>query len=81
MSQLEKFKARILKKPSCRDITSKELQSFLLLYGFVLKRVKGDHFIYEHPKLKMPISVPMPKIIKPAYIDKIRDIIMKIDEV
>ena len=81
MGRLEKLKARIMKRPTASDITATELQNLLQAYGFVLKRVNGDHYIYGHPKIEKPIPpIPMSKIIKPAYIDLIRRFLIEIED-
>lgn len=77
------FKAKIMKRPTATDIKPKKLQSFLTSYGFVLKRSNASHFIYEYidtvKNKKHQIVVPMHDPIKPAYIDKIRDIILEVE--
>ena len=49
MGTFDNIKTKILKTPTARDITPRELQSFLDHYGFTLKRSKGSHFMYEYP--------------------------------
>jgi len=75
MSTFEKMKDLILKKPTVNNIMPKDLQNFLIHYGFVLKRIKGDHFIYSLGNDDFVISIPMHKPVKQTYIDQVRTII------
>lgn len=81
MSTFEKIKSRIMHKPTYNDITTNEIQSFLLKYGFELKHINGSHFIYAYPCLNKVIvlNVPMHNPVKPTYIDHIRDAIILIE--
>lgn len=81
MGSYDKMLEKIKKTPTAKDITPKELQSFLLHFGFKLKRSRGSHFIYEYPteEKNFPLNIPMHSPVKPAYIDKIRDIIYEIE--
>ncbi|MBQ4160548.1 MAG: type II toxin-antitoxin system HicA family toxin, partial [Clostridia bacterium] len=76
MGTFDNIKTKILKTPTARDITPRELQSFLDHYGFTLKRSKGSHFMYEYPGevRNIMLNIPMHNPVKPAYIDKIREI-------
>ncbi len=81
MGKQDNMLERIKKKPTAKDISPEELQSFLKHYGFNLKRTKGDHFIYEYPtKEKVFIlNIPMKKPVKPVYIDMLREIILEME--
>lgn len=81
MGTYDKIKEKILKTPTVKDIEPKELQSFLIHYGFKLKRSKGSHFMYEYPSepKNFMLNIPMHNPVKPAYIDMIRDIICELE--
>ena len=78
----DRMKERIMKTPTAKDIEPKELKSFLNHYGFELKRSRGSHFVYGYPgeNRAFTIAIPMHSPVKPAYIDKIREIITEIEE-
>ena len=82
MGSQDRMKERIMKTPTAKDIEPKELKSFLKYYGFELKRSRGSHFVYEYPgnKRSFTITIPMHSPVKPAYIDKIRELIVEIEE-
>lgn len=82
MSTFEKTKQDILASPTKTDIMPNDLKNFLKRYGFELKRVKGDHFIYKYPAKRKSfiLSIPMAKPVKPTYIDQVRKIILEIEE-
>ncbi len=71
----ENMLQKIKQKPTANDIMPKELQSFLEHYGFVLARIKGDHYIYKFANQRSILSIPMHKPVKPTYIDQIRKMI------
>ena len=81
MGNQENIRERILKTPTAKDISTKEIQSFLKNYGFVLKRVKGSHYIYAYPAQEKTfmLNIPMHNPVKPAYIDMIREILEDIE--
>ena len=81
MSTFVKMKELIMKQPTVKDIMPQELQSFLKRYGFILKRVRGDHFIYAFPSplKEFVLPIPMAKPVKPTYIDQIRNIIIEVE--
>ena len=79
MSQFEKFKAKILSKEVPKDITPNELQIFLRKYGFDLQSVRGSHYIYKHPDLKVNLTIPMHKPVKPVYIDLLKEKINELE--
>ena len=82
MGSFEKMKERILKKPTLNNIMPKELQTFLEHYGFILKHVNGSHFVYGYPAASkvFMLNIPMHAPVKPAYIDKVRETILEIEE-
>ena len=81
MSSFEKMKEKIMRTPTVKDIMPNDLQNFLNHYGFKLKHVNGDHFIYDYPgkKKNFMLNIPMAKPVKPSYIDKVRDSIIEIE--
>ena len=81
MSTFDKIKSKILSTPTVNDLTAKEIQHFLTTYGFILKRVKGSHFIYFFPSKNRNImlNIPMHSPVKPYYIDQIRECILEIE--
>ncbi|MBR3933634.1 MAG: type II toxin-antitoxin system HicA family toxin [Clostridia bacterium] len=81
MGKYDNIRDKIMKTPTAKDIGPRELQSFLDHYGFKLKRSKGSHFMYEYPSTSRNImlNIPMHSPVKPAYIDKIRDILYEIE--
>ena len=80
MSTFEKVKARIMKKPTVNDLMPNEVKNFLIHYGFIEKRVRGDHFIYVYPNFsEIVLNIPMHKPIKEAYVDHIRNAIILIE--
>ena len=79
MGNYDKTKEKIMRTPTVKDIEPRELQSFLIHYGFKLKRTSGSHFIYEYPNGEDSFPIPMHSPIKPAYIDKIREIISDLE--
>lgn len=42
-----------------RTFTPKHLVSLLKSCGFLLKRTRGSHFIFQHPENKRRVIVPM----------------------
>lgn len=82
MSIFEKTKQEIMKRPTRKDIRPIDLQNFLNYYGFKLKRVTGDHYIYCYmsSKKEFTISIPMANPVKPAYIDLVRKTIKEIED-
>ena len=80
MGSYDKMLERIMKTPTVKDIMPNELQVFLEHFGFQLKRVRGDHFIYQDPTSEKTfmLNIPMHKPVKPAYIDQIRETILEI---
>jgi len=81
MSKFEKIKDKIMRKPTVNDLMPNEIKNFLEHYGFILKRVRGDHFIYIYPdKSEIVLNIPMHKPVKEAYIDHIRNAIILIEE-
>lgn len=81
MGSYENTMKRIMKTPIAKDIMPNELQSFLEHYGFQLKRVRGDHFIYQYPTSgkTFMLNIPMQKPVKPTYIDQVQEIILEIE--
>lgn len=81
MTTFDKVKAKILKTPTARDFTAREVKNFLERYGFVLKNVpKGSHFVYGYPGYdEIVVNIPMHSPIKPTYIDHIRKAILDIE--
>jgi len=80
VSKFEKFKQKIMQGELPKDITPTELQTFLTKLGFVLRNRSGSHFVYNHPKHKEHISIPMHNPIKRPYIKELRDIIEAIEK-
>ena len=54
MSTKEKLKARLLDGKKLKFV---ELQHLLIVYGFELLRVKGDHFIYARQDIGARASI------------------------
>lgn len=81
MGKYENMLERIRRKPTVKDISPEELKAFLRHYGFHLKRVHGDHFIYEYPTggKTFILNIPMKNPVKPTYIDQIRNIILELE--
>lgn len=42
-----------------KTLTPRRLVSLLKSHGFLLKRTKGSHFIFQHPENKRRVIVPM----------------------
>lgn len=42
-----------------KTFTPKRLVSLLKSHGFLLKRTRGSHFIFQHPDNKRRVIVPM----------------------
>lgn len=82
MGKYERMREIIMKTPTANDISPEKLQAFLKHYGFELKRVTGSHFIYAYKgsQKEFMLNIPMHSPVKPAYIDMIRDQIVKIEE-
>lgn len=80
MGSFEKTLAKIMRTPTANDIMANDLQKFLQHYGFELKRSKGSHFIYKHPKCNaISLTIPMHNPVNPTYIDQVRKAILKIE--
>jgi len=45
--------------PKKQNVTNRQFQKFLIYVGCVLKRIRGDHFVYTRPDLIRPIIVPI----------------------
>ncbi len=73
---------RIMRKPTAKDIMPKEIKSFLMHHGFVLKRISGSHHTYGFPEYPNIITIPIHegKPIGPAYIDLVRKAIKEMEE-
>ncbi len=82
MSTFEKTKQDILARPTKSGIMPNDLKKFLKSYGFELKHVNGDHYIYKYPSKRKAfiLTIPMAKPVKPPYIDQVRKIILEIEE-
>ena len=82
MSTYEKIKAIIMKLPPPNNLSPKEVQNFLIKYGFELKHSKGSHFLYKYSKgdKVLILNIPMHNPVKPTYIDQIRECIEEIEE-
>ena len=62
------------------DIKKKELLSFLEREGFTLKRIRGDHYIFDYPMkdgTTRTLVIPMADPVKRPYIKQIRDLIQQ----
>ncbi len=59
--------------PKLARITGKEMCSILEHKGFILKRIKGSHHIYEKPGLEVYVTVPVhgKEILKPKTLRSI----------
>ena len=81
LGKYDSIKEKIMKTPTAKDISPEKLQSFLKHFGFVIKRTKGSHYIYEYKDTGrcFIIPIPMHDPINPAYIDQIRGIIIDIE--
>ena len=79
MSKFEKFKSRIMQGKIPRDITCKELQSFMIQYGFELNSKSGSHYTYKHEGLDYLITIPMHDHVKFVYIKDVRDAIQELE--
>ncbi|MDP3772494.1 MAG: type II toxin-antitoxin system HicA family toxin [bacterium] len=45
--------------PKQKSVTPRQIIKLLEHYGFVLKRVRGSHHIFQHPVLKHRVIVPL----------------------
>ena len=79
MGKQDNMKEKILKTPTASDINPDRLKSFLIYYGFVLKKVRGSHHIYTYDG-KVAFCIPMHNPVLPTYIDQIRNKIIEIEE-
>lgn len=81
MGTYDNIKDRIMRKPTANDITDKEIKRFLEGFGFELARSKGSHFIYKYKnsELTLVLNIPMHSPIKPAYIDQIREAVLRVE--
>ena len=82
MGKYDDIKEKIMKTPTANDITPKQIQNFLIHYGFTLKRSNGSHYIYSYTSTdhNYTLVIPMHNPIKQAYIDEIRKRIIEIEE-
>lgn len=51
MTKIDKLYDRIMQYPYRKDITFREVRTFLIAHGFIIKQAKGDHVKFEHPQL------------------------------
>ena len=81
MGTYDNIKDRIMRKPTANDITDKEIKRFLEGFGFELARSKGSHFIYKYKNSEqtLVLNIPMHSSIKPAYIDQIREAVLRVE--
>lgn len=42
-----------------KSVTSKQVIKALIAKGFVLKRIKGSHHLFQHPETKRRALVPL----------------------
>lgn len=78
MGKSDVIKEKIMREIAPSDIKKKELLSFLSREGFVLKRVKGDHYVFDYSLKDGTVKVlviPMADPVKKPYIRMIRDVI------
>lgn len=54
--------------PRIQSIRWKEFEKFLIKYGCVFKREKGDHRIYWKTGIKRPIVIPRDRSLPPFII-------------
>ena len=78
MSTKEKLKARLLDGKKLKFV---ELQHLLIVYGFELLRVKGDHFIYARQDIGARASIQPERNgdAKPYQLEQIREIFVECD--
>jgi hypothetical protein len=77
MSRDEKFLFRLLSGKADGNIDFSELRSFLERRGFRC-RIRGDHFIYTHPKVDEIVNIqPAGVHAKPYQVRQIRSILIK----
>ena len=62
-------------------VKRKKFETFLLMIGCSLKRIKGDHFIYTRPGLKRPVVITQDADV-PVFIirNNLRTIGMSVEE-
>lgn len=83
MGKSDGIKAKIMNDVTPSDIKKKELLSFLEREGFILKRIKGDHYIFDYPLqdgTTKTFVIPMADPVKRPYIKQIRDAIRQNEE-
>lgn len=79
ISKKKKRADRLLSEPFRSDVRFKEVFVVLNDYGYLLKRSRGSHFIFDHPQLQS-ICIPKSEPIKAAYIRMIAVILKKEEE-
>jgi len=42
-----------------KSFTPKQIIRILTRHGFILKRIKGSHHIFQHPESKRRVTVPL----------------------
>ena len=83
MSTREKRKSKILAQPPRNDIPFKEMETFLLEYGFKLKNRNstGSHRIYEHEDCTTPINIQSQKgVVKLYQVKQVQKVINELME-
>ena len=77
MSQDDRFLQKLITGNSDANIDFKDLQKLLVSRGFEL-RIRGDHFIFVHPKVEEIINLqPLGHLAKPYQVRQVRSILIK----
>lgn len=79
VSKKEKRAERLLSEPFRSDVHFQEVLLVLNDHGYLLKRSRGSHFIFDHP-IHQSICIPKSEPIKVAYIRMIALILKKEEE-
>ncbi|HVQ08817.1 MAG TPA: type II toxin-antitoxin system HicA family toxin [Allosphingosinicella sp.] len=75
MAKLAKLYAKLVQSPK-QIITFRDFERMIAAFGFVLKRERGSHKSYRHPRVREVLTVqPVGKDAEPYQVRRFMDIV------
>ena len=77
MAKQDKLLRRVLSGTSDTNVSFEQLRGLLTWLGFEERAPGGSHYTYSHPDLTEILTVPRRKPLKPIYVRKTRELILR----